>query len=235
MRTYAAAVAACAVALTGCSRSDIPGAQGISFGANCAVNVSPVSCAPELLPPESPQSCTGFGVLDTSYAKSYQALLWLQPLEEPAVIELTSIHVEVEFLGAPLIRQDGTPAIFDAPVTGFMPQPEAEEPVFVAATLLDERTAEGLAEHLEATWGIAVEVLSSFVLHGRTAAGVPVSSWQSGKFVKPCSGCLCTVPPEAQDPAGPPGNCDAPTPPEPNCRIGMDAPVDCRLVGNTCD
>ena len=90
--------------------------------------------------------------------------------------------------------------------------------------LVDSATATDLAK------GPAQDIVASVVLHARTLGGNEIKSAHWTFPIRVCSGCLVTCPPKADDPLVPGPDClSTAEDPTPNCRAGLDSPVDCRL------
>lgn len=173
------------------------------------------------------------GALDVAYAQEYRAsLLVCSQLSE--VVEIQGVDAEaLDSSGQALVGSDGMPAKVEQGLEVVLDAAGAQQPScgVTEAVLLDAATVTNLAATGES--GLIVVHLD---VHGESASGEAVKSNPYDFPVEVCDGCLCFVPPEAHDPAGPPGNCDAKGgTPEESCRVGQDSPFDCRLVPNGCE
>lgn len=146
-------------------------------------------------------------------------------------VQLYSADVQVQDAsGATLARADGSSAEFTVPISGFVGVGLGGVPGvgFTNVLMIDSATAKDLAGSLK---GQALNLIASVVIHGRDLGGNEVKTGAWAFPITACDGCLVECPPKASDPLlakGP--NClSTAEDPKPNCRLGLDTAVDCRL------
>lgn len=183
------------------------------------------------------------GIIDTALAGEYTAIfLVMNQLvargdanllrTETSRIQLDTADVRIQdATGTTVTRSDGTAGEFTVPIVGFVDPGTGTTPGYgsTAITLIDPGTASDLAAQAQQT-GLGMDLLVKVIIHGHTLGGTEV---ETGEFTFPlhaCYGCLVDCPGKAIDSTFSPQNCkNMSEDPEPNCRIGRDRPVDCRL------
>jgi hypothetical protein len=88
--------------------------------------------------------------------------------------------------------------------------------------ILDATTATALAKSASSS-GKVQQVVASVIIRGRTLGGLEVHTNELLYPIEVCGGCQCAQPPGKQCYGG----MDAP---DKDCRIGIDATVDCRYL-----
>ena len=182
----------------------------------------------------------GEGSMDTAFVSEYFAWLLVgnqivnrgnadQLRTETSKIRLYEYDVRVLDVDGAIVSE------YTAPTSGFVDERVGETDHYglAGAILLDADTATSLGNTAASTQQVQ-QVVSSVVVRGRTLGGNEV---ETGEFLFPisiCSGCSVFFPTDANDPLQC-FLCDATDSeaPEPNCHLGQDRPVDCRLCAGS--
>ncbi len=175
------------------------------------------------------------GSVDSIYDSAYDCVLLVenQLVErgDPTTLKTETSRVslyeaDVQVLdssGRLIQRADGSSAEFSTPITGFVDPGTGDPGIGVAnAVLLDFQTIQDLGAQAIKD-GTEQTVVAAVIVHGRTLGGLEVHSNQFQFPITVCSGCKCEVP------VGETCIGDM-NPPDLNCRVGSDNPVDCRLM-----
>jgi hypothetical protein len=183
------------------------------------------------------------GIIDTALAGEYTAMFLvmnqLVPRGDPNLLRTETARVQLvtadvriqDTTGTTITRSDGSAGEFTVPIVGFADPGTGTTPGYgsAAVTLIDPGTVADLAAQSQQT-GLGMDLLVKVIIHGHTLGGTDV---ETGEFTFPlhaCYGCLVDCPGKAVDPTFSPQNCkNMSEDPTPNCRIGRDRPVDCRL------
>lgn len=123
-----------------------------------------------------------------------------------------------------ITRSDGSAAEFSVPINGFADPGSGTDPGLGLAdlTLLDYATLKDLTA-AAISKGAHQTVVASVIVHGRSLGGAELTTNEFKFPVDVCGGCLCGVV------AGNPCQGSASNP-APDCLLGQDDQVDCRLL-----
>jgi hypothetical protein len=217
------------------------GALGMVFSSGCADNRSSIFIRGAMAIPQDtctvtadPGSAMLFrGAYDTAFAAAaaseYNAALLVgnQLVRRGSATTLRTETSRVDFYEAEITLTDSAGAAiangnFVVPVTGFADPGTGTDPGYgtVSVTLIDATSAQAIAP--------GQEVIANVILRGETLGGVDVETDAWPFPITVCRGCLVYFPPEADDPARPGLDCDVRDEAPLYCRLGQDAPVDCR-------
>jgi hypothetical protein len=110
---------------------------------------------------------------------------------------------------------------FSDPIFGTIDPANGIDPSFSAPliTLIDGQIGPQLAPG---------KYIANVIIRGETLGNIEVETDEWALPIDVCNGCLVVFVPEGDDPARPGVDCDIRDEAAFNCRMGMDAPVDCR-------
>jgi hypothetical protein len=179
------------------------------------------------------------GSMDAAYVSEYQCVALVEnqlvPRGDANKLRTETSRVELYQADVQVLNTNNPPQVinrgaagaaqFSVPITGFVDPSMGTDPGIGAASviMLDFATVQALASAAVAT-NTQQMVQVSVIIRGRTLGGLEV---HTNEFLYPinlCNGCLCSVP------VGSPCIGGSEKPAE-NCRLGLDAAVDCRFLG----
>ncbi len=189
--------------------------------------------------PSSTQLSTG--TMDLAITEQYSASLLLENQvvargdanklrTETSAVVLYEADVQIQDVtGATLARSDGSSAEYSIPMAGFIDQATSGTPGYGYTTVLlvDAATA---ADLKVATKKDPLDIVVNVSVRGRTLGGDELQSAPFAFPIHACVGCLVTCPAKADNPDIPGRDCESTAEDaKPNCRLGLDFEVDCRL------
>jgi hypothetical protein len=222
-------------------------ALGVMLGPGCAENKSSIFIRGAMVVPSDTCTVTADssaalqfrGTFDAGFAAEYSAVLLvgnqLVRRGNAATLRTETSRVVLNGADVRIANAAGdTIGEFSVPVSGFVDPGSGTEPGYGAASVVVVDAATGDAVAPNDGSRRSVEVVASVILHGETLGGVEIDSGEWQFPIDVCKGCLVFFPGDADIPGDAGVDCnnrdDAPTT---VCRVGMDAPIDCRLCSGT--
>jgi hypothetical protein len=212
------------------------GAFGIVLGPGCADNRSSIFTIGALAVPQDTCAWTNddsnafvpSGRLDLALSKEY----WIPILVgnqlvargNAATLRTETSRIALQEAVVRLTDSEGTEVgggAFTVPISGFIDPANGSDPSFgsAAVTLIDGQAASTLKPG---------QVIANVTIIGETLGNVEVATDEWAFPITVCDGCSVVFVPDGDDPARQGIDCDVRDDAPFYCRMGMDAPVDCR-------